>query len=118
MPAGTASARVTLALATSLTKDDGPNAPLVGYDRAVADGMRFSVSAPVRRPPALTPPAAHVPRYQHVFLFYFENEDLGAVLGNTKQAPFLNSLVPHASVLANFLADCLYFYLDPRVQSK
>ncbi|HXZ73875.1 MAG TPA: alkaline phosphatase family protein, partial [Streptosporangiaceae bacterium] len=105
LPPGTASARVTLVLATSLTNDDGPDAPLVGYDRAVADGLRFSVSAPVRRPPALTPPAAHVPRYQHVFLFYFENEDLGAVLGNTKQAPFLNSLVPHASVLANFLAE-------------
>jgi len=105
LPAGTASARVTLVLATSLTNDDGPNAPLVGYDRAVADGLRFSVSAPVRRPAPLTPPAAHVPRYQHVFLFYFENEDLGAVLGNTKQAPFLNSLVPHSSVLANFFAE-------------
>jgi YVTN family beta-propeller protein len=105
LPAGTASARVTLALATSLTNDDGPNAPLVGYDRAVADGLRFSVSAPVRRPAPLTPPAAHVPRYQHVFLFYFENEDPGAVLGNTKQAPFLNSLVPHSSVLANFFAE-------------
>jgi YVTN family beta-propeller protein len=105
LPAGTASARVTLALATSLTNDDGPNAPLVGYDRAVADGLRFSVSAPVRRPAPLTPPAAHVPRYQHVFLFYFENEDLGAVLANTKQAPFLNSLVPHSSVLATFFAE-------------
>src|SRR5215472_9118817 len=105
LPAGTASARVALALATSLTSDDGPNAPLVGYDRAVADGLQFSVSAPVRRPPALTPPPAHVPRYQHVFLFYFENEDLGSVLGNTKQAPFLNSLVPRSSVLANFFAE-------------
>jgi Phosphoesterase family len=105
LPSGTASARVTLVLATSLTNDDGPNAPLVGYDRAVADSLRFSVSAPVRRLAPLTPPAAHVPRYQHVFLFYFENEDLGAVLGNTKQAPFLNSLVPHSSVLANFFAE-------------
>jgi YVTN family beta-propeller protein len=105
LPPGTTSARVTLALATSLTNDDGPNAPLVGYDRAVADGLQFSVSAPVRRPPALTPPPAHVPRYQHVFLFYFENEDLGSVLGNTKEAPFLNSLVPRSSVLANFFAE-------------
>ena len=105
LPAGTASARVTLVLATSLTNDDGPNAPLVGYDRAVADGLRFSVSAPVRRPPPLTPPRARVPRYQHVFLFYFENEDYNAVLGNTKQAPYLNSLVPRSSVLANFFAE-------------
>jgi YVTN family beta-propeller protein len=105
LPPGTASARVTLVLATSLTNDDGPNAPLVGYDRAVADGLRFSVSAPVRRPRPLTPPPVHVPRYQHVFLFYFENEDYGAVLGNTKQAPYLNSLVPQSSVLANFIAE-------------
>src|SRR5262249_38148285 len=90
---------------TSLTNDDGPNAPLVGYDRAVADGLKLSVSAAVRRPPPLTPPAAHVPRYQHVFLFYFENEDLGSVLGNTKQAPYLNSLVPRSSVLASFFAE-------------
>ena len=75
------------------------------FDRAVADGLQFSVSAPVRRPPALTPPPAHVPRYQHVFLFYFENEDLGSVLGNAKQAPFLNSLVPRSSVLTNFFAE-------------
>ena len=77
----------------------------MGYDRAVADGLRFSVSAPVRRPPPLTPPAAHVPRYQHVFLFYFENEDFRSVLGNTAQAPFLNSLVPQSSALASFFAE-------------
>jgi YVTN family beta-propeller protein len=105
LPAGTATARVTLVLGTSLTNDDGEDAPIVGYDRAVADGLRFSVSAPVRRPPPLTPPAVHVPRYQHVFLFYFENEDFGSVFGNTKQAPYLNSLVPQSSVLANFFAE-------------
>ncbi len=105
LPRGAASARVTLTLATSLTNDDGPNAPLVGYDRAVADGLGFSVSAAVRRPPPLTPPPVHVPRYQHVFLFYFENEDYGSVLGNAKQAPYLNSLVPRSSVLASFFAE-------------
>jgi Phosphoesterase family len=105
LPPGTASAQVTLVLASSLTNDDGADAPIVGYDRAVADGLLFSVSAPVRRPPPLTPPAVHVPRYQHVFLFYFENEDFGSVLGNTAQAPFLNSLVPRSSVLASFFAE-------------
>jgi hypothetical protein len=105
LPPGTASAQITLVLATSLTSDDGADAPIVGYDRAVADGLRFSVSAPVRRPPLLTPPPVHVPGYQHVFLFYFENEDFGSVFGNTAQAPFLNSLVPQSSVLANFFAE-------------
>jgi YVTN family beta-propeller protein len=105
LPAGTAGARVTLVLATSLTNIDGPGAPRVGYDRAVADGLRLSVSARVRRPPPLTPPRAHVPRYQHVFLFYFENEDFGSVIGNTGRAPYLNGLLPHASLLANFFAE-------------
>jgi hypothetical protein len=36
------------------------------------------------RPP---PPAGDVPGYQHVFLFYVENEDYSQVIGNTKQAP-------------------------------
>ena len=105
LPPGTASARVTLVLATSLTDIDGPDAPLVGYDRAIADDLRFSVSAAVRRPPPLTPSHARVPRYQHVFLFYFENEGFRSIIGNTRKAPFLNSLLPKASVLADFFAE-------------
>ena len=41
-----------------------------------------------------------MPRYQHVFLFYFENQDFGSVIGNTRQAPYLNSLLPHAQPAA------------------
>jgi YVTN family beta-propeller protein len=104
LPPGAASAVVTLTLATSLRHIDGPYAPYAGYDRAVADNVRFSVSAPVRRR-VLTAPVAHVPRFQHVFLFYFENEDFGSVIGNTRQAPFLNSLLPHASLLSDFFAE-------------
>jgi YVTN family beta-propeller protein len=105
LPAGTASARVTLLLATSATNINGYYAPYTGYDRAVADALRFSVSAAVRRPPPLVPPAAHIPRYQHVFLFYFENEDYHTIIGNTQQAPYLNSLLPRASLLGNFFAE-------------
>ncbi len=104
VPAGTRSVRVALSLTTSLTNDDGPNAPWVGYDRAVADGLRFSVSVPARRQ-VLTAPSAHLPRYQHVFLFYFENEDVSQVIGNTAQAPYLNSLLPKSSLLGNFFAE-------------
>jgi YVTN family beta-propeller protein len=104
LPRGTRSARAVLDLATSLTNYNGPYAPQVGYDRAVAGGLRFSVSAPVRRQ-VLTPPAARVPRYQHVFLFYFENEDFHQIVGNTRQAPYLNSLLPHASLLGQFYAE-------------
>ncbi len=105
LPRGTVSAQVTLVLATSLTNFDGPDAPRVGYDRAVADALGFSVSAPVESPLPLVPPTAHVPRYRHVFVFYFENEDYGSVIGNTSQAPYLNSLLPRASLLGQFFAE-------------
>jgi YVTN family beta-propeller protein len=104
VPAGARSAEAQLTLRTSLTNDDGPDAPQVGYDRAVAAGLQVSVSAPVRRP-ALVPPAARVPRYQHVFLFYFENEDFGQIVGNTAQAPYINGLLPRSSLLASFYAE-------------
>jgi YVTN family beta-propeller protein len=104
LPAGTRSAELELSLWTSLTNYNGPDAPQVGYDRAVAGSLRFSVSAPARAR-VLTPPAARVPRYQHVFLFYFENSDFGQIVGNTKQAPYMNSLLPRASLLGQFYAE-------------
>ena len=105
LPRGTASARVTLVLATSLTDIDGPDAPYVGYDRAVADDLRLTVSRPVHQSPPLTPPASRVPRYQHVFLFYFENEGFHSIIGNTRQAPYLNGLRPRSSLLSDFFAE-------------
>ena len=105
LPRGAARAEVTLALVTSLTNADGPNAPLVGYDRAVADDISFSLSSPARRPGPLRPPAAHVPRFDHVFLFYFENQDYHAIVGNREQAPFENGILPHASLLADLFAE-------------
>jgi YVTN family beta-propeller protein len=104
LPSGTRSAEAVLTLATSLTDYNGPDAPQVGYDRATAGGLRLSISAPVRGQ-VLVPPAARVPRYQHVFLFYFENEDFHHIVGNTRQAPYLNSLLPHASLLGDFFAE-------------
>jgi YVTN family beta-propeller protein len=104
VPRGTRSVRAVLDLATSLTNYNGPYAPQVGYDRATAGGLRFSVSAPVRGR-VLTPPVARVPRYQHVFMFYFENEDFHQIVGNTRQAPYLNSLLRHASLLGQFYAE-------------
>lgn len=105
LPRGTAAASVTVVLATSLKNIDGSNSPYVGYDRAVADAIRLSVSARVRRPAPPAAPRAHVPRYQHVFLFYFENEGFHAIIGNKRQAPYLNSLLPRASLLSSFLAE-------------
>ncbi len=96
---------MTLTLATTLTNFDGPNAPLVGYDRAVADNIGFVVLGPHHRPPALRSPALRVPRYDHVFLFYFENQDLHAIVGNRRQAPYYNSLLSQGSQLGDFFAE-------------
>jgi hypothetical protein len=67
LPAGTTSAQVTVDLQTSLTNYNGPNAPQVGYNRAVAADLSLAVSTPVRPPAPLTPPPANIPGYQHVF---------------------------------------------------
>ena len=105
LPAGTASAQVRLVLATSLRDVNGPYAPVTGYNRAVAGGLSLTVSAPVPAPRPPAPPTPRVPRFQHVFLFYFENQDYHAVIGNKKQAPYLNRLLPHASLLSQFYAE-------------
>jgi YVTN family beta-propeller protein len=105
LPAGTARAEVTLRLSTSLRNVDGPSSPTVGYDRAVADDLRFTVGAHLRSPQPLTPPVARIPRYDHVFLFYFENQDVHAVVGNRRQAPYYNSLLAQGSQLGQLYAE-------------
>ena len=105
LPKGVVSAEVTLTLATTLTNVDGPYAPLVGYDDASAAGLGLTFSVPAQPPAPLTPPTPSVPGYQHVFLFYFENEDYSDVIGNVKQAPYLNSLRKDGATLADFYAE-------------
>jgi YVTN family beta-propeller protein len=104
VPRGAVRAEVTVDLATSRTNYDGYYAR-VGYDRAVADDVRFSVGARVRAPARLRPPAAHVPRYRHVFLFYFENQNVRSIVGNRRQAPYYNSLLAQGSRLDQMYAE-------------
>ncbi len=103
IPHGAVSAQIVLRLATTLRNFDGPNAPRVGYNRAVAGRLRFTVSAALARP-ALRPPVVHVPRFDHVFLFMFENQDFRTVIGNRRQAPYLNSLRSRGGLLSNLFA--------------
>jgi YVTN family beta-propeller protein len=105
LPAGAASAEVTLRLATSLRNIDGPYSPKVGYDRAVADDLGLSVRARLPAAAQVRPPRAHVPRYQHVFLFYFENQDVREIVGDHRRAPYYNRLLPEGSELGQMYAE-------------
>jgi hypothetical protein len=105
IPASAVTAVVAVRLDTSLTNADGPDAPLVGYNHALVDNVGFSIDAKVRAPARLTPPVAHVPRFDHVFVYYFENQDYRAIIGNKKQAPYFNSLLPKSSLLADMYAE-------------
>ena len=86
VPAGAARARVTITLTTTLTDWNGPDAPQTGYNYATAADISLTLNQPAPAPPPLTPPVPDVPGYQHVFLFYFENEDYSQVIGAAKQA--------------------------------
>ncbi|HEY7887263.1 MAG TPA: alkaline phosphatase family protein [Steroidobacteraceae bacterium] len=61
-------------------------------------------TAPPMGFPAPAPPPARVPRFDHVFLIMMENTDYGQVVGDTKNAPFINSLAARGTLLANYQA--------------
>jgi hypothetical protein len=105
VPAGATRARVTITLTTTRTDWNGPDAPRTGYNYATVADISLTLNRPASAPAPLTPPAADVPGYQHVFLFYFENENYSQVIGNTKQAPYLNSLRGRGATLTNFYAE-------------
>jgi len=104
IPPGTRAVEVALVLATNSTDYDGATS-MIGYNRGFADDLSFSLSAAVQKPPPLAPPVANIPHFQHVFIVVMENEDFQSIIGNTWQAPYVNSLVPQASVLANMYAE-------------
>jgi hypothetical protein len=104
VPARAVAAVVSIRLTTRLHNYNGFYSA-VGYNRAVADNVRFSVTAPARRPRGLVPPTTKVPRFDHVFVFYFENQDYDKVIGNLKKAPYLNSLRAKGSLLAQLYAE-------------
>ena len=93
LPVGTRSVRVSLAFTwTAGNVTDG-----------YADDLSLTLTTPVAQP-ALTPPPSSVPGYDHVFVVYMENEDYGNIIGNTAQAPYINSLTAKGSVLTQSYA--------------
>jgi len=71
--------------------------------RSYIGAMRLTTAPPMSFvPPA--PPPARVPRFDHVFLIMMENTDYGQVIGDTKNAPYMNSLASRGTLLANYQA--------------
>ena len=105
LPGGTASIVIVLHLNLVGRDDNGPNGSTVGFNYSYADDLDLKLSVPVYAPPALTPPVPRVPHFKHVFLIYLENQDYHAIIGNTKEAPYVNSLLPQSSLLADLFAE-------------
>jgi hypothetical protein len=85
-----------------------------------ADGLSLTVNSAQLKPRPLTPPPSTVPRLDHVFLVFMENENFSAtsntvdhgmgIIGNP-QAPYINQLASQNSLLVNYSA--LTHYSDP-----
>ena len=88
------------AVALNLHLDLGGRA--AGAASYVAE-LRAQTRPPMRFP-APAPPAAHVPRFDHVFVIMMENTDFGQVIGDRKDAPYINSLASRGALLANYQA--------------
>jgi hypothetical protein len=96
LPKQTKTVRVTL------TVNGNHPANRNGHGQGYADDLSFTVSSPKVPAPALpAQPTATVPGFDHVFTVMMENEDYSEIIGNTAQAPYLNSLLPKAANLTN-----------------
>ena len=105
LPAGTSSVVVVLRFSTTTKDYNGPDGSTVGFNYSYADDLRLALSIPVLKPPPVARPKASIPHFDHVFLVYLENQDYHDIVGNTKQAPFINSLIPKSSLLADIFAE-------------
>lgn len=92
VPRGAVALRLTLRLS-------GRTGGAASYVGALRLAVRPHVDFP---PPA--PPPAHVPHFDHVFLIMMENTDFRQVIGDRKDAPYLNALAARGTVLANYQA--------------
>ncbi|HZP67228.1 MAG TPA: alkaline phosphatase family protein [Rudaea sp.] len=90
LPAGTRSISVLLQFSNTSAS----------YNIGYADNLSLTLSTPVQAA-TLAPPASHVPAFDHVFLVMMENTDYAAVIGDTKDASFINGLASSGTLLAN-----------------
>ncbi len=64
------------------------------------DNLELKLSTAVQAP-ALEVPHSSVPGFDHVFLVMMENTTYGDVIGDRKNAPFINSLVDKGTLLTH-----------------
>ena len=73
-----------------------------GHGQGYADNLSFTISSNKVPAPALpAQPASAVPGFDHVFVVMMENQDYSDIIGNTTQAPYINSLLPQAANLTS-----------------
>jgi hypothetical protein len=71
------------------------------YNIGYADDLSLTLSTPVAAP-TLQAPASHVPSFDHVFVVMMENTNYEEVIGDTTDAPFINSLASQGTLLYNY----------------
>ncbi|WP_266158323.1 alkaline phosphatase family protein [Dyella silvatica] len=70
------------------------------YNIGYADNVSLTLSTPLPVA-ALKPPVSTVPAYDHVFVVMMENTNYGQVIGDSADAPFINSLASKGTLLMN-----------------
>ena len=70
------------------------------YNIGYADNLSLTLSTPVAAP-TLKAPASQVPAFDHVFVVMMENTNYSEVIGDTTDAPFINSLAGLGTLLDN-----------------
>lgn len=71
------------------------------YNIGYADNLSLTLSTPVTAP-TLPTPVSTVPAFDHVFFVMMENTNYSQVIGDTTDAPFMNSLAQSGTLLTNY----------------
>jgi len=71
------------------------------YNIGYADNLSLTLSTPVTAP-TLQAPISQVPAFDHVFVVMMENTNYDEVIGDTTDAPFINSLTNQGTLLYNY----------------
>lgn len=74
-----------------------------GQSAAYAGDLQLTLTPALELPPP-PPPRSTVPAFDHVFIIMMENTDYEQVIGDTKDAPFINDLAHQGTLLANYQA--------------